>query len=302
MINGTKKVKIVSSFYELESETERGGFIYKSFPLLTLTIREIIYDDFDYVFYTDKKTYLKYENDIRSWTDNKPNVKIKFCELNSDLYKNILNPIRIKKFQEGEIWERFYCIKNYEEVIINKFKFLLQETSEDYNTIWIDAGLFGTSCNDGWRDYMVEIAHTKNFIDKINEKINEYGFICLRGKDVTVNIDLRSRLFQHFNVDVKIVAGALFGGSHDNIISILSNYEKTLIDYVVKYQELISEQELLGAITHDNDNVKFYDFGDWVDLQKSLLNLMDVFQEEKYIKDSCELYSTKYLDRYKRNI
>ena len=53
-------------------------------------------------------------------------------------------------------------------------------------------------------------------------------------------------------------------------------------------------------MTHKN-NVKFYDFGDWLDLQRGFLNIMDVFDESKYMMDSCELYSTKYLDRYKRN-
>lgn len=295
MKNGTK---IVTSIYELNHEESRGGMTYKSFPLTSLTIREIIFDDFEYVIYTDKATYEKYSVD--HWF-NKPNVTIKFQELNDSLYKNVLNPIREKRFQGGDIWERFYCIKNYVEVIINKFKFLLAESEEGKNTFWIDAGLFGTSCSDGWRDYMVEIAHTKNFINKIDEKINKYGFICLRGKNIAINIDLKDRLKEHFNLDFFLVPGALFGGTHKNIIDILSDYEKELVGYVTKYQELVSEQEILSVLTHRNSNVKFYDFDDWLDLQKGLLNIMDVFEESKYIMDSCELYSTKYLANYKRN-
>jgi hypothetical protein len=293
MKNGTK---IVTALYELKHEDSKGGMIYKSFPLTSLTIREIIFDDFEYVIYTDKHTY---ETGIKHHMPEKPNVKIKFQELNGDLYKNVLNPIREKRYQDGDIWERYYAVKNYEEVIINKFKFLLNESEEGKNTFWIDAGLFGTSCNDGWRDYMVEIAHTENFINKVSEKIDKHGFICLRGLDIQINIDLKHRLLEHFGIDFKLVPGALFGGKHQNIIDVLSDYKKNLVEYVTKYQELISEQEILSILTHKNQNVKFYDFGDWLDLQKGLLNIMDVFDESKYLMDSCELYSTKYLDRYK---
>jgi hypothetical protein len=274
--------------------------VYKSYPLTSITIRQILFDDFEYVIYTNKATY---ESQGMSYAfGNRPNVKIKFHELDDDLYKNILNPIRENKFNAGDILERYYSVKNYEEVIINKFKFLLEESEEGKNTFWIDAGLFGTSCSDGWRDYMVEIAHTKNFIEKISEKIDKYGFICLRGNDIQINIDLKNRLLEHFGVDFRLVPGALFGGSYKKNIEVLSNYQKYLVDYVTKHQELISEQELLSVLTHQNGDVKFYDFGDWLDLQRSLLNIMDVFDESKYIMDSCELYSTKYLANYKRNV
>lgn len=302
MTNGTK-TKIITSFYELRSEKEKGDYVYKSFPLLTLTIRNLIFDDYDYVFYTDKETYLQYENDIRSWTDDKPNVQIKFCELNSPFYLNVINPTRSKKFQNGEIWEREFCVKNYVEVMYNKFKFLLNEATDDSNLVWIDAGLFGTSCNDGWRDYMVEIAHTQNFLDKINEKINQYGFICLRGKQILVNEETKTKIRDTYGVDFYNVIGGLFGGNKNTIIKLFKDYENVLEKYVKKYEDLLTDQQFLSIVTHKEDsNVKFYDFEDWVDLQRGLLNIMDVFKEEKYIKNSCELYSTKYLDRYKRNL
>jgi len=290
-------IKIVTSIYEVSYEEERSGTVYKSFPLTSLTIRDIIFEGFQYVIYTDKFTYEKY-----SMLDffNKPNVEIKFKELNDDFYLKVLNPIREKKFKEGDIWERYYSVKNYVEIIFNKFKHLLDECSDEHNTIWMDAGLFGTSCNDGWRDYMVEIAHTPNFLNKINEKINEHDFICTRGLDIQINMDVKSRLFDFFDVSFATVPACLFGGKKEKIIQLFSNYEELLKGYVEKFEELISEQEILSVVTHEN-NVKFYDFGDWLDLQRAFLNIMDVFDEDKYLMDSCELYSTKYLDRYKRN-
>ena len=293
----TNGIKIVTSIYELSHEDQKGGMVYKSFPLTSLTIRDLIFDEFKYVIYTDKYADEKYEI---SKMFNKPNVEVKIQELNQDLYSNVLNPIRLKRYSEGDIWERFYSVKNYVEVIYNKFKHLIDECGDDHNTVWIDAGLFGTSCSDGWRDYMVEIAHTPEFINKINDKINQHDFICLRGNDIAINIDIKARLVEQFKTDFRIVPGAMFGGKKKNILETFKGYEELLIGYVEKYQELISEQELLSVMTHKN-NVKFYDFDDWLDLQKGLLNIMDVFDETKYIKDSCELYSTKYLDRYKRS-
>lgn len=292
----TNGIKIITSVYELWQEEERSGTVYKSFPLTTLTIRDIIFEGYEYVIYTDKYTLEKFEMDKLF---NYPNVKLKIQELNSDLYKNHLNPVREKKFKEGDIWERYYSVKNYVEVIFNKFKHLLEESEEGYNTFWIDAGLFGTSCNDGWRDFMVEAAHTKNFIEKINEKINLYDFICMRGNDILINIDVKTRLLEHFKTDFNIVPACLFGGKHNMIKQIFTGYEEMLKEYVQKYQELISEQEILSILTHRN-NVKFYDFGDWLDLQRGFLNIMDIFEKEKYMRDSCELYTTKFLHLYKR--
>jgi hypothetical protein len=295
MKNGTK---IVTSIYELNFDPARDGSVYKSFPLTSLTIRDIIFEGFKYVIYTDKHTYEKFG--FQNYF-NKPNVEIKFKELNDDLYTNYLNPIRQQKVSQGEIWERYYCVQNYIEVIFNKFKHLIDESQEGYNTFWMDAGLFGTSCNDGWRDYMVEIAHTPNFLNKISEKIDKHDFICLRGLDILINIDVKQAVKEFFGTDFFIVPGCLFGGKKEIILDLFKDYENKLKSFIEKYNYLISEQELLSVLTHKNKNVKFYNFGDWLDLQKGFLNIMDVFDESKYIMDSCELYSTKYLDRYKRN-
>jgi hypothetical protein len=293
----SNKIKIVTSIYELYHEEARGGMIYKSFPLTSLTIRNLIFPDFKYVIYTDKNTYDKYDF---ANLFKQSNVEIKIQELNGELYIKNLNPIREKKVADGEIWERYYGVKNYVEVILNKFKHLVDESEDGYNTVWIDAGLFGTSCNDGWRDYMVEIAHTPNFINKINEKINQYGFICLRGLEIQINIDLKEKVKQFFGTDFFVVPGCLFGGSKENVLNVFEDYENKFKTFVETYNELISEQELLSVLTHTNKNVKFYNFDDWLDLQKGFLNIMDVFDKEKYLRDSCELYSTKYLHLYKR--
>jgi hypothetical protein len=76
-------LKIITSIYDLRYEDGRGGMTYKSFPLLTQTIRNIIFDEYEYVIYTDKHTY-----DTFSLGDvfNQQNVVIKFEELNSEYY------------------------------------------------------------------------------------------------------------------------------------------------------------------------------------------------------------------------
>ena len=45
-------LKIITSIYDLNHEEGRGGMRYKSFPLLTQTIRNILFDEFEYVIYT----------------------------------------------------------------------------------------------------------------------------------------------------------------------------------------------------------------------------------------------------------
>jgi hypothetical protein len=276
-------LKIITSIYDLNYEEGRGGMRYKSFPLLTQTIRNILFDEFEYVIYTDKHTYDLY---LLGDIFKRDNITIKFQELNSPYYLEKINPIRDLKFKEGEIYDRIYCVKNYIEVILNKIKFLLDETEENKNVVWIDSGLFGTSCHDGWRDYMNVLAHSKLFLDKINEKMNEHGFISLRGESIQVNYELRDRMNAIYNTDFKLVPGALFGGNITEIQKVLSDYLNVFNMYLETYNGLISEQEVLAILTHRN-NTKFFNFGDWNDFQRGILEIMDKLDTEKYILEKC---------------
>ena len=290
-------LKIVTSVYELNYEDSRGGMVYKSYPLLTQTLRNIIFDGFEYVIYTNKHTYDKYH---LGQEFNKPNITIKFRELDSEYYLNNVNPIRVVKYSEGEIYDRIYSVKNYIEVIFNKLQFLLlspflnsivlifnklqfllEECEDDKNVVWIDSGLFGTSCHDRWRDYINVFAHSELFLNKINEKISDNGFICLRGESIQVNYELKDVLVGMFNTDFKLVPGGLFGGDSESIKKVLSNYLSIFEKYYTETNKLISEQEVLSILTHTND-VKFFNFGDWLDLQKGILDLMDLLDNDKY--------------------
>ena len=271
-------LKIVTSVYELNYEDSRGGMVYKSYPLLTQTLRNIIFEGFEYVIYTNKYTYDKYRLGEEF---NKPNITIKFRELDSDYYLNNINPIRLSNYSDGEIYERVYCVKNYIEVIFNKLQFLLDECEDDKNILWIDSGLIGTSCHDRWRDYINVFAHSELFLNKINEKISDNGFICLRGESIQVNYELKDVLVGMFNTDFKLVPGGLFGGDGESIKKVLSNYLSIFEKYYTETNKLISEQEVLSILTHTND-VKFFNFGDWLDLQKGVLDLMDLLDTDKY--------------------
>ena len=110
---------IVTSAYELNYEQERSGAVYKSFSLLTETLDALIHDDFNYIIYTDRKTSDKHNLEQKY---NRPNIKLVYKELNSEFYTNVINPVREKKFQAGEKFDRIYAVKNYEEVIINKLE------------------------------------------------------------------------------------------------------------------------------------------------------------------------------------
>lgn len=280
MTSGIKN-KIVTSIYELNYNQVRGGGPYKGFDLLTKTIRNIIFDEYNYVIYTNKSTHDKYNF---SNLFKGENITIKIVELNSDYYINYLNPIRLKKLEEGEIWDRIHSVDNYIEVIYNKIEFLLNESSGfDGNVVWIDSGLFGTSCSNAWRDYMNSICHTKNFVDKVFEKINEFDVIALRGNSIAINYEFKAKINKALNIDCFIVPGGLFGGKSSSIIERLSEYKNLVPKVVESCDDFSSEQELLCALLYEN--TKFFEFYDWDDLQKGILKLMDLYDESRYDKD-----------------
>lgn len=287
MINGIKN-KIVTAIYNLNYIEQRGSGLYKGQELLTRTIRNIIYDDYTYVIYTDKQTY---ESLNLGTLFNKPNVTIKIRELNSEYYINYLNPLRIKRVDEGEIWDRIHSVDNYIEVILNKLEFILEESKYfDGNVVWIDSGLFGTSCSNSWRDYMNIICHTKNFVDKIFEKVESNNFIALRGNHILINYVLKEKLNKLIGENIRIVPGALFGGKSEYISKYINGYKNVIEEIVQHTDSFTSEQELLSVLLFDKE-VKFFDFDDWDDFQKGILKIMDIYDESTYMTNSMEKYS-----------
>jgi len=283
----SKKI-IVTSIYELNYCEERGGSFYKSFSLLTQTIRNLIFDGYHYIIYTDDFTYKKHN---LSSVFPQENVTIKFVELNSDYYVNTLNPIRKRRLSEGEIWDRIHSVDNYIEVIYNKIQFLIDESlnNKDSEIIWIDSGMFGTSCSNGWRDYMNEICHNKIFLDKIFEKISNISFIALKGNHILMNYEIREKINNSFNVDSKIVPACLFGGKSDLILKYFSEYKQIVSKLIETLNDFTSEQEVLFLLLNDKD-LKFYEFDDWDDLQRGVLKIMDLYDDVKYETHSCSNY------------
>lgn len=291
MKNGTKI--IVTSIYELNYENLRGIGVYKNFELLTETIRSLIFDDYKYIIFTNEFTLKKY--DLLN-IFNKSNIEIRIKELNSNLYLNKINPIRVERFNDGDIYDRIYSVKNYIEVILNKISNLLEISNEinEGSVIWLDSGLFGTSCHDAWRDYLKnEIVYKKEFLNKIFEKIDINNFIATKGNEILINYELKDKIKDFCGFDIKIIPGCLFGGKKNFVINILNNYIETYISFIEKYKILISEQELLSILTNEK-NVKFFEFDDWLDLQKVFLQIMDLYDESKYL--------TNNIINYKKNV
>lgn len=282
-----KKNKIVTGVYELFYNQSRGSGQYKGFDLLTVTIRNIIFDDFEYVIYTDIKTYNKYN--LNKLFD-KPNITIKFKELNSNYYSEVLDPIRQERISMGDIWDRIYSVDNYIEVIYNKLECVIDESvNYDGNVVWVDSGFFGTSCSNGWRDYINEICHTNNFVSKVFEKTNKYGFISLLGNLILINYELKDKINSVFGTSPKVIPGALFGGDSKKNIEYLSEYKSFINRFIESSNNYTSEQELLYLLLHDKE-VKFFEFGDWDDLQKGILQIMDSYDESIYVNHNCLSY------------
>jgi hypothetical protein len=76
-------------------------------------------------------------------------------------------------------------------------------------------------------------------IELINEKIDEYGFISLRGESIQINYELRDRMNAIYNTDFKLIPGALFGGNYENIQKVLSDY-LNIFDLYLKTLDLRS--------------------------------------------------------------
>ncbi len=169
MTNGTK---IISAIYELKYVEGINSERYKNFSLLVATIKNIIYPEYRYVIYTDQNSYDKFN---LKYEFNFPNVEFKFKELNTSETCELIDRIRTQELSGGINYDRIYCVNNYLEVVLNKLKFLIDESHDCDNIFWIDAGLIGTSCHDGWRDYMAPLINSKNFLDKVVDKINQHG-------------------------------------------------------------------------------------------------------------------------------
>lgn len=278
MINGIRN-KIVTSIYSLNYINERGGGTYKGFDLLTQTIRNIIFEEYEYVIYTDYSSYEKFN---LGKIFDRPNITIKFRELNSEYYLNFLNDLRLKRVSEGEIWDRIHSVENYIEVILNKLQFLIDESNNfDGNVIWIDSGLLGTSCSNAWRDYMNVVCHTKDFLDAIFSNIQSYNFICLKGNNILINYEVKQKLSSLVSKDFKIVPGALFGGKSEYVLNYLTNYKEMMNSIVNVCGSYTSEQELLSILLDEKEH-KYFDFDDWDDLQRGILKLMGIYDEDTY--------------------
>jgi len=282
MTNGTK---IVSSIYELNYVTERNGERYKNFPLLVATIKNIIFPDYNYVIYTDQNSYDKFNLKDEF---NYPNVQFKFKELNTSPSCELIDKVRHKELSGGMNYDRIYCVNNYLEVVLNKLQFLIDESVDCEKLFWIDAGLIGTSCHDGWRDYMAPIINSKNFLDKITDKINSHGFIHLKGNSIVMNYEIKERFQSLFGVELKVVPGCLFGGKSKDVRHLLDGYLDIFTSYLEKYNQLISEQEVLTVLTSKkSDSCYSFEFGDWLDLQKGFLQILDIYDESKYLREKC---------------
>jgi hypothetical protein len=282
MTNGTK---IVSSIYELNYVQERNGERYKNYPLLVATIKNIIFPEYQYVIYTDQNSYDKFN---LKHEFNFPNVEFKFKELNTSESCELIDRIRTQELSGGMNYDRIYCVNNYLEVVLNKLKFLIDESLDCENIFWIDAGLIGTSCHDGWRDYMAPLINSKNFLDKVVDKINQYGFIHLKGNSIVMNYEMKDRFQSLFGVELKVVPGCLFGGTSEKVRHILDGYLDIFKGYLERHNQLISEQEVLTVLTsRKNEECHAFEFGDWLDLQKSFLDILDIYDESKYIREKC---------------
>ena len=69
---------------------------------------------------------------------------------------------------------------------------------------------------------------------------------------------------------------------------LLEGYLDIFTSYLEKYNQLISEQEVLTVLTSKkSDDCYAFEFGDWLDLQKGFLQILDIYEESKYFREKC---------------
>jgi hypothetical protein len=210
------------------------------------------------------------------------NVEIKFEELNSDKYINRLDPKRNELYINRDSFERCFSVKNYVEVIYNKVKWLLVESQYSDNIVWIDSGMFGTSCHDSWRDFLSNLCYKDSmFLDKIFDKIDKHDFISFLGNSIQINYEISNWYNNSLGFSPKIVPGCLFGGKKDILVKNLQDFDKIQEKLLIDTNYIYSEQEILYACLR-NKKCEFFEFDDWLDLQRGILKLIDQYNESEY--------------------
>ena len=79
----------------------------------------------------------------------------------------------------------------------------------------------------------------------------------------------------------KIVPGCLFGGKKDILVKNLQDFDKIQEKLLIDTNYIYSEQEILYACLR-NKKCEFFEFDDWLDLQRGILKLIDQYNESEY--------------------
>lgn len=280
-------MKIISALYVSHYCTERGGSFYKSDWLLSRTLKEIIFPEYEYIIYTDKESREFPHYDFSFY--NKPNIQLIDYDINNSNLLEKFETLRQKHISTGDIFgDRIVCIDRYAHIVHNKKNFILNSIVDDEEFyVWIDAGLFGTSCANEWRDKMVELCHTKNFVEKVIEKAQQHEAFFITGPKEMISYEITQEYAKLFPGDFEgfSVSGAMFGGKGKVLKEILADYEYYFSHYLDQ-ERLISEQDVfIGIIEKHKDKVYRYKYDHWGDLQKVFLKMLDVYDEEKYQSD-----------------
>ena len=103
-----------------------------------------------------------------------------------------------------------------------------------------------------------------------------------------MNYEMKDRFRDLFGVELQVVPGCLFGGKSENVRHLLDGYLDIFTSYLETHNQLISEQEVLTVLTGRHlDKCHSFDFSDWLDLQKAFLDILDIYDETKYVREKC---------------
>jgi len=286
-------MKIITGIFKCNYIDERTGSIYKNDALLSITIRNIIFPDYNYIIYTDRQTIESGYYDFSHY--KKDNVTIKEINLDDYALSGAYEELRKKYLTSDDIgYERTITVNNYAKVMHNKKNFLINSIDnldEDY--VWIDSGLFGTSCSDAWRDRMEEICHTKNFLDKLQSKIKNHQMFFLTGSKDLINYRTHQLLTQYYQGNYTpecSVSGGLFGGKGRYIKEFFDSYDDILSFFIKNNFPVCDQDVFVGILSKYKDRITRYNFAEWNDYQKPILEILDVYNPMAYSNNKVYIF------------
>lgn len=287
-------MKVVTACYELLRELGLGH--YRAYEAAYVKALGLLPSDpeIKYVVYIDERSYNIYKPGVETAIKGK-NLELKFFDLDNSEFKKETTAIKDRLFEANAEYyktvDKHSAVNNYVELMLEKFNFVKDNiTDDDDFVIWLDVGLFLNSCNFPWRWWIGENCHKIQFFRKLREFVGD-DFIVFQSEFMPhgQHSYILNDLYPEAAGLNRVVSGGLWGGNPKKTKELCEEFI-TYGHYILGRDSLTSDQECMTlAIMKDMSRFKILEFGDWYDYQKVFLEIMGVYNPQRYNKEICDL-------------